>query len=74
MKLKDVIEKMVKPYEEDFDKYLGYTVVGSLLNVIQEAIDELNDKEVTDEWEKLISLVTNKRKEAYNKDIKEAKK
>ena len=71
MKVGDKINEVLKILEQDSEKWMHLTITGSILNVLEEGIEELRDNEIFEEFLKLKELVINKREEILNKEIKD---
>lgn len=63
------IAERIEELGETGDKVIGYSIVGSMLNIISEALDELGDDEVTDAIKSIQQKMWDKQKELMNTDI-----
>ena len=52
------------------DKIIGYSIVGSMLNIMLEALDELGDDELLDEIDTIQQKIYDKQKDLMNTDIR----
>ena len=69
MKLKDKIKEISGINESLIGQFLEYNMVGSFLNFIEEAINELGDEEITKKFEELQELIMDKRKKLNETEI-----
>lgn len=73
MKLKELINNSFtknEELEEIFEKYYNYTTMLSMFNTLEEAIEDLNDDEVTKKYEEILDLLIKKRIDCAEKEIK----
>mgnify|MGYP006910733650 CR=1 FL=1 len=71
MKIKEKIQEIINISEKDIDKFLALTSLGTMLNLIEEGFEELNDKEILSKFKEVINLIEDKREEILDKDILE---
>ena len=63
MKLIEKIEELTKGNEKEIDKFLGLNSIGTILNLIEEGINELGYEDLNIKFKELINLILDKRKE-----------
>lgn len=64
------IEERMKELGTEGDKIIGYSIVGSMLNILSEALDELGDDELSESIEIIQQNIWDKQKELMSTDIK----
>lgn len=70
MKIQDKVKEIVNIFGEDIDKYLGLTSLGTILNLLEDGINELKDEDISKKLKELINLIGDKREEILDKEIK----
>ena len=71
MRLGELIKKSIKDCGDDGDRYMELNTMGSIINMLQEGIDELSYDDISETWQELIDLIQNKREDLWNKEIKQ---
>lgn len=73
MKFTDMMNKFMKEnnFDELFEELNALNYLGSFFNFMEEAVQELEDNEIRDKFNEIQDLITNKRRELLNKEIKE---
>ena len=74
MKVKDKLEEIVGINEELINKFLEFNQVGSFFNFIEDAVNELHDKDLSEKFKELQELIIEKREEIGNKELEEKEK
>ena len=64
------IKERINEFGDAGDKIIGYSIVGSMLNIICEALGEIGEDELSDEIETIQQKIWDKQKELMNTDIK----
>jgi len=64
------IEDRLNELGDAGDKIIGYSIVGSMMNIMSEALDELGEDELIVEMKSLQQKLWDKQIELMNTDIK----
>ena len=64
------IKERIKELGTEGDKIIGYSIVGSMLNIICEALGEIEEDELSDAITTIQQKIWDKQKELMNTDIK----
>ena len=75
MNLQERLKQLDIECGQELNKFLALSSLGTILNLIEESIDEMEDEEVIDKFNELLKLVLNKRKTLMEKEcVKRSKK
>lgn len=66
-KLKEIIGKQ----DSQINRYMSLTILKTLVNVVDDAVDEVGDKEIIKAYDSFKAVVDKKQKQAWNAEVKQ---
>lgn len=71
MKLKDKIKKLNDGCEKEVEQYLEYTQLGTILNLLEDGVEEVGDEKLIGLWREMQTIIQDKRESLFETDVAE---